>query len=163
MKAIVIYDSVYGNTARIAEAIGRGLGQVLGASEEVRVMRMGEANPGQLAGLEVLVVGSPTHGFRSTPGMRDFLKAIPRDALKGIRVAAFDTRMTEEELHSHGPVLGTMVDIFGYAAPRISDSLAKKGGVVAMPPEGFYVGGTEGPLLEGELERAEEWGRGLLN
>jgi flavodoxin len=162
MKAIVIYDSVYGNTAQIAQAIGKGLGDALGAPEEVQVLRMGEANPKQLVGLEVLVVGSPTHGFRSTPGMRDFLKGIPKNALNEVRVAAFDTRVTEEEMHSHGPVLGKMADLFGYAAPRISDSLAKKGGDVAMAPEGFFVGGTEGPLLEGELERAAEWGRQVL-
>lgn len=140
-----------------------GLGEVLGASKDVQLRQMSDANPMQLAGLEVLVVGSPTHGFRSTPGMRDFLKGIPKNALKGVKVAAFEIRFTEEEIHSHGPVLGTLAaDIFGYAAPRISDSLAKKGGNVAMPPEGFFVGGTEGPLVDGELERATEWGRQML-
>ena len=48
---------------------------------------------------------------------------------------------------------GVFVKIFGYAAKPIADRLTKKGGNLAVPAEGFYVGGTEGPLLEGELER----------
>ena len=49
--------------------------------------------------------------------------------------------------------------IFGYAAKPIADRLEKKGGQLAVPPEGFYVTDTEGPLVEGELERAAEWAR----
>ena len=45
---------------------------------------------------------------------------------------------------------------------RISEGLEKRGGQLAMPPEGFYVGITEGHLLEGELERAAEWARAVL-
>ena len=51
------------------------------------------------------------------------------------------------------------VKLFGYAAEPIAARLEKKGGELAVPPEPFYVGGTEGPLLEGELERAEDWAR----
>ena len=54
------------------------------------------------------------------------------------------------------------VRIFGYAAKPIADRLAKKGGDLAVPPEGFYVGDMEGPLLEGELERAADWAKQIL-
>ena len=110
----------------------------------------------------MLVVGSPTQRFSSTTAIRDFLKGIPKKALAGVSVAGFDTRLTEDELHAHGAMLGKLVDWFGYAAPRISEGLEKRGGHVAMPPEGFYVGGTEGPLLEGELDRAADWARQIL-
>ncbi len=52
--------------------------------------------------------------------------------------------------------------LFGYAAGRIADSLKAKGGNLAPPPEGFIVKGNEGPLKEGELERAAGWAKGIL-
>jgi hypothetical protein len=58
--------------------------------------------------------------------------------------------------------LSNLVNVFGYAAKPISDRLEKKGGELAVPPEGFYVDGTEGPLTEGELERAADWARQIL-
>jgi hypothetical protein len=82
--------------------------------------------------------------------------------LHGVKVAAFDTRATEEELHSHGFILSKLVDVFGYAAEPIGDKLESKGGEPVLPPEGFYVEGTEGPLTEGELERAADWARHIL-
>ena len=162
MKALVIYDSQYGNTAQIAQAIADGLKSAAKDAIEVDLRKIGDAWPEQLAGLDVLVVGSPTQRFSSTTAMRDFLKGIPKKALAGVSVAGFDTRLTEAELHAHGAMLGKLVDWFGYAAPRISEGLEKRGARVAMPPEGFYVGGTEGPLLEGELERAADWASQIL-
>lgn len=158
MKAMVIYDSQFGNTAQIAQAIGRGLSDALASAPDVQVSRIAEVQPERLADLDILVVGSPTQKFRPTSATKEFLKRIANKSLKGVLVAAFDTRITEEEINSHG-VFAKFVNIFGYAAQPIADDLQKKGGKPIAPPEGFYVGGTEGPLLEGELERAEAWGR----
>jgi flavodoxin len=154
MKAMVVYDSMYGNTGKIAEAIGRALGP----QEDVKVQRAGEVKPEQLSGVPLLIVGSPTQKFRPTGATTQFLKGIPQNGLNGVKVAAFDTRITESEIEKIR-ILAFFVSIFGYAAKPIADRLQKKGGELAVPPEGFYVGGTEGPLLEGELERAEEWAR----
>lgn len=162
MKVMVLYDSEYGNTAQIAQAIAEGLSKAPGTLEEVQLHKIDEIKPEELAGLDMLIVGSPTQRFRPTWATSNFLKSIPGDALNGVKVAAFDTRFTEEEMHSHGFILSTMFNIFGYAAQPISDRLEKKGGEPVMLPEGFYVGGIEGPLLEGELERAVEWGRQIL-
>ena len=154
MNAMVVYDSMYGNTAKVAEAIG----QALGAPEDVRVVRVGEAAPEQLEGVALLVVGSPTQKFSPTGGTTRFLKGIPKNALEGVKVAAFDTRFTESKIEEIG-ILAFFVRIFGYAAEPIANRLAKKGGELAIPPEGFYVADAEGPLVEGELERAAEWAR----
>jgi flavodoxin len=157
MKAMVVYDSAYGNTEKIAQAIGGALG----AAGEVQTVRVSEIKPGQLAGVTLLVVGSPTQKFSPLATITRFLKGIPQGGLEGIRVAAFDTRATEEELE-RVRILAFFVRIFGYAAEPIAGRLEKKGGKLALPPEGFYVGGTEGPLLEGELERAADWGGKIL-
>jgi hypothetical protein len=75
---------------------------------------------------------------------------------------AFDTRFTESNIAEAPAILGFFVRIFGYAAEPIAGRLEKKGGELVLPPEGFYVGDTEGPLLEGELERAAAWANQIL-
>ncbi len=153
MKALVVYDSFFGNTEKIALAIG----EALGSAGEVRVAKVDQVTPDQLKGLDVLLVGSPTRAFQPSPNIKAFLKAIPGGSLKGLRVAAFDTRAKVDEVNSG--FLTFMVKLFGYAAEPMAKQLVKKGGTQAVPPAGFFVDGTEGPLKEGELERAAAWGR----
>jgi flavodoxin len=109
---------------------------------------VGEVNPSELKALDLLIVGSPTHGGRPSPPMREFLDKVQSPALQGTNVAAFDTRHTSK-----------LTVIFGYAAGRIAGSLKKMGGTLIVSPQGFLVTGTEGPLKEGELERAAAWAK----
>lgn len=153
MKTLIIYDSVFGNTEQVAQAMG----EALAPQGDVHVLRVGDVKPEQLTGLDLLVVGSPTRAFSPTPATSRLLRSIPKHGLKGVRVAAFDTRISLEDVDS--PILPPMVKIFGYAAKPIADRLQKKGGRLAAAPEGFFVAGTEGPLKEGELKRAAEWAR----
>jgi flavodoxin len=154
MKARVVYDSGYGNTEKIAQAIG----QALGPPEDVEIVRVGDVQPEQVTGVPLLIVGSPTQKFRPTGATTSFLKAIPENGLQGVKVAAFDTRFPESEIE-RVRILAFFVRIFGYAAKPIADRLEKKGGELVAPPEGFFVEGTEGPLQEGELERAAGWAK----
>jgi len=146
MKTLIVYDSVYGNTEKIAKAIGEGI------TGEVEVLRAGEVDPSKLEAFDLIIVGCPTHGGRPTPAMRDFLNKAPEPAFKGLNVAAFDTRLTNK-----------LVSIFGYAAGRIAGTLKGKGGRLVVSPEGFYVKGSKGPLKEGELERAAGWAKEIIN
>ena len=160
MKVLIIYDSSFGNTEQIAQAIGHALG----SQEDVEVLRVGDAKPEQLTGLKLLVVGSPTQGFRPTPAINNLLGRIPVDGLRGVKVAAFDTRISMNDIDP--PIVRFIgrfvVKLFGYAAKPIADRLKKKGGELTIPPEGFYVKGTEGPLKEGELERAADWAKQII-
>jgi len=158
MGAMVVYDSVFGNTEQIAQAIGNALG----SQEDVEILRVGNVKPEQLTGLKLLIVGSPTRGFRPTPAISNLLKSIPKNGLKGVKVAAFDTRFTMDEIESSVFILPILVNIFGYAAKPISDRLKRKGGELIIPPEGFFVEGSEGPLKEGELERAANWAKQII-
>jgi flavodoxin len=155
MKTLVIYDSVFGNTEQIARVIGNALGP----REEVGIFRVGSVKPEQLTGVELLIVGSPTRGFRATEAMVGFLKEIPAQGLKGMRVAAFDTRIDVKTIKFF--LFRRLVKSGGFAAPRIAESLKNAGGDLVAPPEGFFVKKSEGPLEDGELERAEEWAKGL--
>ncbi len=153
MKSLVIYDSFFGNTEKIAKAIGSAVGN----PKDVTVCRVSDANLDQLKGLELLIAGSPTRAFRPTPAIKTFINSIPGKSLKGIRVTAFDTRIAMSE--KVPAILRFMAKLFGYADKPIMGGLIKKGGEQIMPSEGFFVVGSEGPLAEGELERAAEWAK----
>jgi flavodoxin len=145
MKTLVVYDSVHGNTEKIGKAIGEAI------AGEVTVLPVGEVNTPELSTFDLLIVGSPTHGGRPTEPMRGFLDKVRAPGLEGINVAAFDTRLTAR-----------WVRIFGFAAGRIAGRLKKDGGALVVSPEGFFVEGTEGPLKEGELERAAAWAKEIV-
>lgn len=151
MKALVVYDSVFGNTEQIAQAIGN----TLDSQEDVSILRVNDVKLEQLTGLKLLIVGSPTRAFKPTKAITNFLKRIPKNGLNGINVAAFDTRIALSDIDSH--ILPVFVKIFGYAAGRIAKRLKRKGGILIASPEGFFVKGKEGPLKDGELERAASW------
>ena len=153
MKVRVVYDSVFGNTEQVARAIG----EALGPRGDVETVRVGDVQAEELTGLDVLIVGSPTRALRPTGTTTKLLQAIPRGGLVGVKVAAFDTRISTTDINSRA--FGVMVKLFGYAADPIAKRLRKKGGELVVAPEGFFVEDTEGPLKEGELERAVEWTR----
>jgi len=152
MNALVIYDSVFGNTEKIALAIATAL--------QAQAMPVSQVPLDQERSLDLLVVGSPTRGFRPTEGIAKWLTALTKNNLNGVRVAAFDTRIVLDTIDSK--ILRLIVDKGGYAAATIAKSLEKKGGILVMPPEGFFVTGEQGPLKDGELERASAWASGLV-
>jgi flavodoxin len=155
MKTLIIYDSVFGNTAQIAQAMC----SALGAPENARVYHASEVKPEQLTGIDLLIVGSPTRGFRPTQAITTFLRSLAAHSIDGVKVAAFDTRISLDQVHS--VLLSVLVRLFGYAARPIADRLKAKGGSLVAPPEGFFVKGSQGPLKEGELQRAIDWVKAL--
>jgi len=144
MKTLIVYDSQYGNTEKIAQSIGEAIGS--------QMVRVGYVSPTELIKFDLLIVGSPTHGGWYTPGVKGLLEALP--LLENLKVAAFDTRTVS---------IWNRLLPFGYAAPRIARKLEENGGNILAPPEGFVVLGIEGPLKDGELERAAGWARGLAS
>jgi flavodoxin len=148
MKILIIYDSVFGNTEQVA----RAMGDALKSRGELGVYRISTATPEPLKGLDLLIVGSPTRGFRPTEPIQTFLKNIPAHSLRGVKAAAFDIRIGGEDIQR--PILRGLVKLEGNAAKPIGEALKKKGGSLVAEGEGFFVKGTESPLKEGELERA---------
>jgi flavodoxin len=154
MKVLVTYDSYFGNTEQIARAIGGAFDP----QHQVSIVRISELKPNPTQGVDVLVVGSPTRAFRPSPATTAFLKQLPAGALQGVKVAAFDTRMDVKKAPG---ILRFFAGMFGFAAAPIAKLLTQKGGSLACPPDGFFVKDTEGPLEDGELQRAVEWGMGI--
>ena len=151
MENIVIYDSFFGNTEKIANRIA----SKLNIHEKTKSVNVKKLTSDQLANAKLLIIGSPTRKFSPASSIKKFLKRIPKGGLEGLKVAAFDTRIASEDTNSK--ILNFLIKIFGYAAKPMTKKLQKKGGDLLIGPEGFYVTGTKGPLKRGELERAEEW------
>ena len=145
MKVLVVYDSTYSNTEKIAKAIGSGI------EGDIKVLRAAEANPADFTSFDLIVIGSPTYGGRPMPSVADLMNKISESAVKGKNVAAFDTRIPTK-----------IVKIFGFAADRIAKNLKDKGANLVVPAEGFFVNGKEGPLKDGEQERASAWAKTLV-
>jgi flavodoxin I len=156
MKCLIIYDSYFGNTEKVAQAIG----SALAATMNVEVVRINDLKPEQLSGAEILIAGTPTRGFRASDAFKGYIKAMPATQLKNVKVAAFDTRIALEDMDNKAGHF--FMKIFGYAAGPLTEQLKSKGGQVIVPGEGFYVNGTEGPLKDGELERAVAWAQKIL-
>lgn len=143
MKAFVVYDSAYGNTKTIAEALASGLGSNA-AAVPVDRFNAGSVQPGDL-----VVVGSPINGWRPTPKITLALADLAARGLAGVGAAAFDTRL---KLFIHGD-----------AAKKMSRALKDAGASIVAAPMAFYVKGSEGPLLKGEVDRAAAWAKKLLD
>jgi flavodoxin len=155
MKSLVLYDSAYGNTAKIARVIYH----VLAAKSDARLIALDDLRFSTLGKVDLLVVGSPTQGGRPTQGLEGFLKNLPPDALGNIRVAAFDTRL---DIRAQAFLLRLVMSTARYAASKIARLLVSKGGELITKPRGFIVSDTEGPVLDAEITHAEKWAEKLL-
>ncbi|MGW4806208.1 flavodoxin family protein [Kitasatospora sp. NPDC004272] len=162
MRAVIVYESSYGNTGQVAAAIADGVRRA-DPDAEVRCLPVAEAAAAAVGDVDLLVVGGPTHmrGMSTRlsrtlaakagapehgPGLRSWLRALP-DGGPGARAAAFDTRA--EAKHA------------GAAADGIAARLAGHHWDLAAEPAGFLVEDTGGPLRAGETDRARAWGAGL--
>jgi flavorubredoxin len=146
MNTIVVYDSQYGNTERIAQTISETL-RTFGTA---RAIRVDLAHQNSLEGVDLLIVGSPTQGFRPTLAIQSFLGHLSDESFNRMAVACFDTRF-------HGFLWGSS------AAPRMAKQLRALGAELLAAPESFFVQSMkkEGPLLDGEVERAATWALGI--
>lgn len=163
MRALVVYESMFGNTQRIAEAIGKGLSPEL----DVEVVEVGSA-PGSTEGFDLVLIGGPTHAFtmstrqsRTTtaekaggdvvskgPGIRDWIDSVAPHQDR-TPFAAFDTRYDKTPW------------LTGSAARRAASRMRRRGFEPLSAAMSFFVEHEKGPLADGEIDRAFEWGERL--
>jgi flavodoxin len=139
VRILIVYGSQYGNTQKIAQAMGRALA----SDHDVRVVHAPAATAVSPDDVDLLFVGAPTQmrGLRLL--VKPFLDDLETRGFRGVPTAAFDTRMGGIEQVA--------------AAERIARGLAEAGCPSVAPPEGFLVSGLDGPLADGEEERAADW------
>jgi hypothetical protein len=168
MRALVVYESIFGNTQVVAKAIAGGLSTAM----EVELVEVGAAPSVVGEDVDLLVVGGPTHAHGMTKaesrqnaarqagerlvsrgvGIREWLEGV-RSSSRAVAAAAFDTRIKGPEL------------LWGSAAKGVDKELRRRGFRSVVPPASFFVGGPTGPvfdrLAEDEAERARGWGAAL--
>jgi hypothetical protein len=168
MRAVVVYESMYGNTHVVADHIGAGLRSRF----EVVVSSVEDADDAGIADADLLVVGGPTHAHGMTsamtrksaveaaakdadldldadaegPGLRDWLSELPKR--DGARAAAFDTR------------IDAPAALTGRASKGIARRLRHHGFELVTDPESFLVD-KHSHLLDGEDERARSWANAI--
>jgi flavorubredoxin len=145
MNTLVIYDTKFGNTRMLAEAIGRKLA-LFGSA---RVLPVGDVAQNDLRRVDLLVIGGPTQAHGVSPAMRKFIGALDVSPTAQTWTAAFDTRFPMATI------------ITGSAAKGIAGTLVHAGIKLLAPPESFFVTRGEARLKPGELERAVGWAAGL--
>jgi flavodoxin len=148
MNALVLYDSRYGNTERIAEVIALALQEKL-PTRLASIADVADCTE-TMRDIDLLVIGGPTHRHGMSDPLKGALSCLGERALDGMRVATFDTRV-------HGARIVT-----GSAAVRLGGLLRRRGAWLVVPPASFLVEGTAGPLGHGELEHARSWAREVL-
>lgn len=153
MRTLIVYFSKFGNTRRLAEAMA----DTMRRTGDARLIGIERLAASDFDGIDLVVMGSPTHGFTVPPEVRTVLEALPLAILGGKSVAAFDTTVKLWPLR------------YLRASPKLLRRLRHLGGNAVARPETFFVA-TKNPqktgeidlLLGGELERARKWAAGLL-
>lgn len=170
MRGLIVYESMFGNTEQVARAIAAGISKHM----ETDLVPVSQAPTNVSDAYDLVVVGGPTHAFSmSRPGtrkdarsqgataatatvevgIREWLDSLPRRSYAGL-AATFDTRVARVRR------------LPGSAAKGAAKALHRHGLSVIANPQSFYVDDTDGPLIDGELARAEAWGneiaRGLV-
>lgn len=162
MRALIVFESMFGNTGKIAESIVAGLGPDVA----VTLASVGNADAAPQRDVDLLVVGAPTHAFglprestrqaaaqqttdtvATDTGLREWLAGLPSGHARVV-AATFDTRFDKPRW------------VTGSAARKAADRLRRIGYRV-VATESFFVSGTKGPLRDGEIERARTWGAQL--
>ena len=147
MNALVVYYSKFCNTKRVAEAIA----ETWQSAGSVRVMSADQLTASDINDVDLLVVGTPTHVANLPKELRTILEALPKRVLKGVRVGAFDTSYK----------MNWFVNLFTAAKP-LNRKLRQLGGKQIVPSKSFFVVEKQGPLYEGEIERAKTWAEIVL-
>ena len=142
-KGIVVYDSNFGNTERIARALARGLEE---KGAEVNCLRIDEVDVEGLAGYDFIAVGGPTHMIRTSKPMKAFLQKLTTVDLSGLKGFSFDTR-NESRMN------GRRWMLLENSAARIIEGVLKSRKVeIVRPRRSALVEGREGPLHDGMEE-----------
>jgi len=147
MNTLVVYFSKFGNTQMVAERIG----DVLGSVGNFQVTSSEQLEVADFHGVDLVIMGSPTHKMNLPESVRPLFERLPKKLLKGKLFATFDTSYK----------MSWWLNQFT-AGKRLNQKLRKLGGKRIVPPEIFIVMGREGPLAEGELERAKDWVKLIL-
>ena len=143
MKALVLYDSNFGNTKRIAEKIAENIGN------EAKLSSVKQFDGMDIDNIDLLIIGCPINGWRPTEATLSAIQLLNDKLKDGLKYTTFDTRMK--------------IFIHGDAKEQLSRILMNAGGKLVFEPQAFYVSGKKGPLYGGEIEKVDSWTKLILS
>jgi flavodoxin len=163
MMTLVVYESMFGNTEQIANAVAAGLGE----SVDVQVTEVADAPTDPDPDVALIVAGGPTHAF-SMSRENTRADAISKGAREGERefglrdwMAALPSGEHTEKMATFDTKIKSMRHVPGSAAKSAAKAAHRHGYESVARAESFYVDDVDGPLLDGEIDRARAWGRQL--
>jgi flavodoxin len=146
-KSMVVYFSKFGNTKIVAETIA----EALEPAGSTCMLNAEELSGVDFKEYDLILMGTPTHKMNLPKAIKPIFNGLRKGCLKGVPVAAYDTS------YKMSPWLSRFT-----AAKKLNRKLRKLGGKGIIPPESFFVMEREGPLYEGEIEKAESWAHLIL-
>ena len=147
MNILAAYFSKFGNTAKVAETIAG----VMSTAGTVSCLGLDELTASNLVGYDLAIMGTPTHRMNLPEPVKEVVRSLPKRILQGTLVAAFDTSYR----------MSWFLSQFTASKP-LNKALRRLGGKRIIRPETFHVAGREGPLYDGEIQRAVQWTKLIL-
>lgn len=154
---VIVYDSIFGNTQKIAQAMRDGM---IEANVTCKIFSVAEVTNGSFETAELIVFGSPTRVFQPTKLMSKLL-ADKTMNFANRQVAVFDTRA--EIKTGSAKFVHTLVEKLGYAAGKMGKQLTARQAILTGDQGAFFVTASEGPLRSGEADRAFLWAKNLID
>ncbi|MBS7633915.1 flavodoxin family protein [Candidatus Bathyarchaeota archaeon] len=146
VKVIIVYESKYGNTKRVAETIMESLNEAGGIEASIRELK--EVNPNDVQNYDAILIGSPNHMGGPTRGIKKFIDKLGKLQLEGKVFAVFDTYMGKD---------------FEKAVKKMEEKISEKAPRLKKIADGLSikVQGIKGPIAEGELQKCKEFGKNI--
>lgn len=144
VKALIIYDTKFGNTEKVAKTIT----EALSAKYEVTCKKVSETSISEIQEADLILIGSPTHAWNMSLNTKKLFNKLEKERFEGKIAAAFDTKLPKW--------------FAGSAAKKIEKRLKELGFGIALPYFNAYVTQVQGPLRDGEIERCREFSARLL-
>ncbi len=152
VRVCIVYDTRYGNTKLVAETIGEGLRDVEGIQTAISDIEGVDLET--LHGYDAILIGSPNHYSGPTKGVQNFIDNLSGRNLNGKAYAVFDTFVGKDSDFFLGKAARKMEKRIGEKVPDLE---------LLTPGLSIRVGGTKGPIVEGELPKCRDFGRKIGN
>jgi flavodoxin len=156
MKTIIVYDSVFGNTEKIAKTMAQSIENQC----EIKITHINQLQLKDLQDINLLIIGSPTRGFEPTKPIAEALRKIKVKDYPFLMVAVFDTRIDVVKINNI--ILNIFVKFCGYAVDTMEKIVRNNSLRLVGEGKGFFVEESEGPLRVDETNKAAQWVRDIV-
>jgi flavodoxin len=153
-RIIVIYDSIFGNTAKAGKVVAGSISNIPASLKHVS-----NVDPGELRSFDLVIIGTPGHDGHPTANIMTFIDELPDNCLMYKYIAAFETHSTNG-MDKQSPTFASSITPF--AANKVLISLMKKGASAIAEPAGFITETRKAPIPQKECKKVAKWAQSIL-